>query len=71
MAASRKTYRELADELGSSLLGQAPYELGVAVGAVSRALKRDNPRFDEDRFSYAVEVAAIKAWPAVWRPDMT
>lgn len=55
---TRKDYRQLADDLRiefkriNTLSGEEAFR--VAVGCMADAMKRENPRFDREKFAEAV-----------------
>lgn len=65
---TRKTYRELAKEIGRLLAvredtnDEITWEL---IGAMMSAMKEDNPKFDRDVFTDAIEASkkeTFKRW---------
>lgn len=55
---TKKTYIELAKDYGRTLAEASdPVAIWQIIFATCRAMKQDNPRFDQDRFETAVKEA--------------
>lgn len=58
---TRKHYKEMAEEIGNTMIGMDDHEkagVWAAVGAMMRVLRAENERFDGGRFINAIDAAS-------------